>query len=222
MLLPNSLLCHFGFIFEFTLMFRSNSQGRGVLFDLELQTATWWLAHNTISKKFRNGYHRGDRVMTSQGRGVLFDLELQTATWWLAHNTISKKFRNGYHRGELVEDLARDLDRGYVQPDELKLMAAARDEGEVWVVMGDGRLWALKNAKKYAHRFREPPSQVQVTVHPFPFDHATSMRSNSSFFRRGPPAIAVSRRASRTVVVERVALHVMLTCACHQIPLNAI
>ena len=49
MLLPNSLLCHFGFIFEFTLMFRSNSQGRGVLFDLELQTATWWLAHNTIS-----------------------------------------------------------------------------------------------------------------------------------------------------------------------------
>jgi hypothetical protein len=158
----------------------------------------------------------------SQGRGVLFDLELQTATWWLAHNTISKKFRNGYHRGELVEDLARDLDRGYVQPDELKLMAAARDEGEVWVVMGDGRLWALKNAKKYAHRFREPPSQVQVTVHPFPFDHATSMRSNSSFFRRGPPAIAVSRRASRTVVVERVALHVMLTCACHQIPLNAI
>ena len=57
---------------------------------------------------------------------VLFDLELQTATWWLAHNTISKQIRNGYHHGELVEDLARDWGRGYVQPDELKLTVAAR------------------------------------------------------------------------------------------------
>jgi hypothetical protein len=38
------------------------SQGRGVLFDLELQTATWWLAHNTLKRKVVNNALKRTRV----------------------------------------------------------------------------------------------------------------------------------------------------------------
>ncbi|CAE8629382.1 unnamed protein product, partial [Polarella glacialis] len=96
------------------------------------------------------------------------------------HHEISPLFSNGTHKGWSVEGLPCDLQQGRVLAGELPPLVAARLKGEVYVVCGNRRLWALLECARRAcrHSLKVP---VIVHDHPFYHIHPESLRLRFAF-----------------------------------------
>ena len=62
------------------------------------------------------------------------------------HDTVDDVFRNGRHAGEGVAALADNLVNGSVQPESITTMVGVRFRGDIWIVFGNRRLKAFKDA----------------------------------------------------------------------------
>ena len=89
-----------------------------------------------------------------------------------ANDRVSPEFRHGPHAGLPVADLVDSFMSSEERPEDLPPMVAAAWRGNLYVVFGNRRLWALL---EFVRRHRPwtdlPVPKVRVIVHEFPFDH---------------------------------------------------
>ena len=78
-------------------------------------------------------------------------------------------FRHGPHAGLPVSDLVDSFMSGEERPEGLTPMVAAAWRGNLYVVAGNRRLWALLEFVKRHGPWNDlPVPQVRVIVHEFP------------------------------------------------------
>lgn len=80
-----------------------------------------------------------------------------------SHAAISQRFAQGEHQGELVSRLVDDLVAGHVDAVNLPPIVVIRWHGTHYVIMGNRRLRAYKEAYERGHDV-----EFRVIVHPFP------------------------------------------------------
>lgn len=97
-------------------------------------------------------------------------LELDDLRLKCGHASISRHFSHGEHKGQPVQQLVIDLQMGRLHPQELPALVAVETAaaGELFVVCGNRRWFAVQQFAKATPPWKRPRCWVRVIVHDFP------------------------------------------------------
>eukprot|EP00435_Cladocopium_sp_Y103_P011220 s1597_g2.t3 len=95
-------------------------------------------------------------------------LDLDDARLKCGHATISRRFGHGQHTGQPVQQLVVDLQMGRLKPQQLPALVAVASRGDIFVVCGNRRCFAVKEFAKSTPPWKRPYCWVRVIVHDFP------------------------------------------------------
>lgn len=103
--------------------------------------------------------------------------EVPVSELFHTHKNVGECFLNGSHNGRPIAELLEGLENGSVDPSALPCLVAAKHQGELRVVFGNRRLWALK-------RFAENTDcdvRARVIIHEMPNPGIASATLQSAF-----------------------------------------
>lgn len=97
-------------------------------------------------------------------------VELDDVRLKCGHASISRCFSHGEHKGQPVHRLVIDLQMRRLRPQQLPALVAVRclQRGEIFVVCGNRRHFAVKEFAKSTPPWKRPNCWIRVIVHDFP------------------------------------------------------